>query len=237
MAAEKLKSKHLKTILNMKKITLMFSLFFLITRVIVSQQSEPPQLQQGNTLLGVTSTISLDGSWGSELFSLGFTNIKTKYGSDPAEDASKRAVWNFQPRVGYFIIDNLAVGLETAISGYKEKGANEYDTWSESLLAIGPFVRYYYPQAKFYPFAELEILFGTKKETYNENDFKYSIVLFGSYLGVAVPLGEKVTFDAKLGYANATLSHKGLGVEDIDIKILSGGLVIAMGFSVYLPLP
>jgi len=221
----------------MKKIALMFALSCLVAAVAVAEPPDPPQLKKGNILLGVASTISLDGSWGSELMSLGFTSTKNKHGSDPAEDAYKCTVWNFLPRVGYFVIDNLAVGIETAISGYKEKGSNDYDNWSESMFAIGPWARYYYPQEKFYPFAELELLFGSQKESYNENDYKYSILLIGGYIGAAVPLGERVTFDGKLGYAHATLSHKGEMIEDIDIKHLTGGLVIAMGFSVYLPMP
>ena len=221
----------------MKKIAMLFSLFCLIASVTVAQAPDTPQLKKGNILVGVASTISLDGAWGSELMSLGFTSTKNKHGSEPAEDAYKCTVWNFLPRGGYFVIDNLAVGLETAISGYKEKGSNDYDTWSESMFAIGPWARYYYPQEKFYPFAEVELLFGSEKESYNDNDYKYNVLLLGVYIGAALPLGERVTFDAKLGYAHATLSHKGSGVEDIDIKHLTGGIVIAMGFSVYLPMP
>jgi hypothetical protein len=219
----------------MKKITLMFALFCLVATVAVAEPPDPPQLKKGNILLGVASTISLDGSWGSELMSLGFTSTKHKHGSDPAEDAYRCSVWNFLPRVGYFVIDNLAVGLETAISGYKEKSSNDYDNWSESMFAIGPWARYYYPLEKFYPFAELELLFGSHNESYNDNDYKSSIFMVGVYLGAALPVGERVTFDGKLGYANATFSHKGEMIEDVDSKYLTGGLVISMGFSVYLP--
>jgi len=223
----------------MKKITLLFAVLSLIGSSAIAQFSKgetPPKLIQGNLLLSVTSTISLDGTWGSELMSLGFTSTKHKYGSDPAEDAYKCTHYNFLPRAGYFVIDNLAVGIEVILGGYKEKSANDYDNWSESMFGIGPFARYYYPLDKFYPFAEVEAIVGSEKSGYNDNDYKTGLFLVGVYLGAAFPLGEKVTFDAEIGYAHATFTHKGSGVEDLDSKEITGGVILKAGFSVYLPI-
>ncbi|TFH46759.1 MAG: hypothetical protein E4G92_06035 [Bacteroidia bacterium] len=216
--------------LTMKKISLLFAALCLIASTALAQT----QLKKGNMMLGITSTISMDGGLGSELMSLGFTKTKNKDGSDPAEDAYKCTSYNFLPKTGHFIMDNLAVGLEAVIGGYKEKGDNDYDTWSESMFGIGPFARYYYPQEKYYPFGEIEALFGSQKSAYNDNDYKSGFVMLGIYLGVAVPLGEKVTFDAEAGYGNITYTHKGTGVEDVDYKNITGGLLIKTGFTVYL---
>jgi len=217
----------------MKKPALLITALFVAALSLGAQ----PQLKKGNLLLSVTSTISMDGAWGSELMSLGFSNTKYKYGSDPAEDAYKCTHYNLLPRAGYFVMDNLAVGLEAVISGYKEKSANDYDNWSESMFGAGPFARYYYPRDKYYPYGEIETLFGSEKSGYNDNDYKSGFFLFGIYLGAAVPLGEKVTFDTQIGYTRMTYSHKGTGVEDMDTKEITGGVVLKMGFSVYLPLP
>jgi len=222
----------------MKKITLLLAVLCFASSGATAQFARgetPPQLIRGNLLLSVTSTIALDGAWGSELMSLGFSNTKYKYGSDPAEDAYKCTHYNLLPRAGYFVIDNMAAGIEVILSGYKEKDAGDYDNWSESMVGIGPFVRYYYPMEKFYPFAEVEVLFGSEKSGYNDNEYKSSLFLLGAYLGVAFPLGDKVTFDVEIGYANATLTHKGSGIEDLDSKEITGGIVIKGGFSVYLP--
>lgn len=221
----------------MKKNTLLSVVFALVVTGLMAQSEIPQQLQKGNLLLAVTSSISMDGSWGSEVFGIGFSNTKTKQGSDPAEDYYRCTVWNLLPRGGYFVIDNLAVGLEFLVSGYSEKHDDGYDTWKESTFGAGPFIRYYYPLDRLYPFGEVEMLIGTHKESYNDNDYKYNIFLVGGYLGVAVPLGERVTFDIKTGYAHLTSSHKGSEMEDYDHKYLTGGIVIAMGFSIYLPMP
>jgi len=220
----------------MKKITLLSVAFSLIAVAILEPPDVPQQLRKGNLLLAVTSSISIDGSWGWDVFGLGFSNTKTKHGSEPAEDYYKCTVWNLLPREGYFIIDNLAVGLEFLVSGYSEKHADGYDTWKESTFGAGPFVRYYYPLDRLYPFAEVEVLLGTEKESYNDNDYKYSLFMIGTYLGVSVPLGERVAFDIKTGYAHVTSSHKGDEIEDIDHKYLTGSFVLAMGFSLYLPI-
>jgi hypothetical protein len=102
------------------------------------------------------------------------------------------------------------------------------------MIGAGPFVRYYYPLEKVYPFGEVEAIFGSEKSAYNDNDYKSSFVFIGAYLGAAVPLGEKVTFDVEAGYSHITYTHKGAGVEDLDHKDITGGIVIKMGFSVYL---
>lgn len=221
----------------MKKITLLSVVFSLLVTALAAQPEVPQQLQKGNLLLAVTSSISMDGSWGSEVFGLAFSSTKSKHGSEPAEGFYKCTVWNLLPRGGYFIMDNLAVGLEFLVSGYSEKHDDGYDTWKESTFGAGPYIRYYYPLDRFYPFAEVEVLLGTEKESYNDSDYKYNLFMLGTYLGVSVPLGERVAFDIKTGYARVTSSHQGTEMEDYDHKYITGGFVIAMGFSIYLPMP
>ncbi len=88
---------------------------------------------------------------------------KDKYGSETEADYTT-TTWNILPKAGYFIIDNLVAGLEVVVSGYVEKDVDDDDTWKESLMGAGPFVRYYYPLDKFAPFAEAEALFGRYKD-------------------------------------------------------------------------
>lgn len=111
---------------------------------------------------------------------------------------------------------------------------------TETSFAAGPWVRYYYPLEKVYPFAELEVMAGTCVEKYptsgNEPDvYRYSLFSPGFSLGVAVPLGDMVTFDIQAGYMwsvwGSTEWYEG---EETDLREIYSGPAIMVGFSVFL---
>ncbi len=214
----------------MKKITLLLVLFCIVVFSAMSQT----QMEKGKLFLGVTSTVAMGGSEGSEFLSLGFVTEKYKHGSDPAEATYKKSIYNILPKAGYFIIDNLVAGLEVVVTGYKETDLEDDDTWKESTFGIGPFVRYYYPLEKIYPFAEAEAIFGSCKETWIGVEETYPMFMFGISLGVSLPLGDRVTFDGSLGYTRTTFSW-----EDVEMggdgKEIYGGIGFKFGFTVYLP--
>lgn len=213
----------------MKKISVFLAVLFLGVLSVKAQ----PQLEKGNLLFGVTSTVALSGTMSSEFLSLGFITIKYKYGSDPAEAAYKMTSYNILPRAGYFVADNLVAGLQAIASGYKEKDVEYDDTYSENTLGIGPFVRYYYPLEKLYPFIEAESLFGTMKETWYGDDEKSPFIMLGVLIGASLPLGDDVTFDASAGYLRASYKHTNPETEETT-NYISGGFGLRMGFTIYL---
>ena len=214
----------------MKKITLLLVLFCIVAFSAMSQT----QLEKGKLFLGVTSTIALGGSEGSELFGFGFITEKYKYGSGPAEAEYKQFVYNILPKAGYFIIDNLVAGLEVVVTGNKWTDIDDDDAYKESTLGIGPFVRYYYPLEKIYPFAEVEAIFGSCRESWIDEVDKDPMFMFGINLGASLPLGDRVTFDGSLGYSRTTYSWEDEEAS-VDNKDIFGGIGFRFGFSVYLP--
>lgn len=227
MYAEKLKSKHLKIVEPMKKIILLFAVFCLIASSAIAQ---PAQLQKGSIMVGVTSTMSLGGCWGSDIGGFGFSTHKYKSGST-TETEYKTTSWNLLPKAGYFIINNLEAGLELMVSGYMNKDVSDGDKDGESQFGIGPFVRYYYPLKKIYPFAEIEAMFGSYKETWIEDEYKEGLVMFGGGIGVALPLGDKITIDALAGYSHVSWNEKDSGDGD---SYISGGFGLRLGISIFL---
>jgi outer membrane protein len=219
---------------TMKKTLLLIAAFCLIAYGATGQAT---QLEKGHLMGGISSTIALGGAYGSELMSLGFST--TSYKHDGTTEASyKTTVYNFLPKAGYFVIDNLAAGLEILISGYSEKDVDDGDTWKESTIGIGPFVRYYYPLEKIYPYAEAKTIFGSCKETwYDGDEEKSNLFMFGIYLGAAIPVVEHVTIDFSAGYSRAsykyTYDNEGTDEEEFEIH---GGFGIGFGLTIYLPL-
>ena len=213
----------------MKVISLTVAVLLLSIATITAQ----PQLEKGNLLLGATSTVALSGSVSSELMSLGFIKATYKYGSDSPEHAFNRTSYNILPKAGYFVIENLAAGLQAVVSGYTENDLEYDDTYKESTIGIGPFVRYYYPLDNFYPFAEAEMLFGTAREIWYGDDEKTPFVLFGISVGAALPLGDNVTFDAAAGYLRSSMKDTDVETED-KIFYITSGFCLRMGFTIYL---
>jgi len=211
----------------MKKLILLFVAVCLLASAVIAQ---PDQLQKGKILTGVTSTLSVSGSWSSELFGLGFYKNSYKEGGTTEESYSS-LIYNFLPKGGYFFMDNLAGGLQFVISGRRYKDYDDGDVSSYRLFGFGPFIRYYYPLDNLYPFAEAELMFGTNKESYTDEPEK--MLLFGLYAGAALPLGDRVTLDGMIGFSHVNWLYQEFEGEG-TYKETAAGLAIRIGFSVFL---
>ena len=231
MNAEKLKSKHNAIFKTMKKITMVITLmcFFAFS---VSEA----QIRSGRSLIGVSTSFSYI-NYGSDLMSLGFSTIKYKANLlasvDP--DVTNVTTLNLLPKFGYFIINNLAVGLNMYIgtSTYKPKSGGKSNTTS---FGLGPFIRYYISGSKVMPFFEISSLFGSEtnkyEDPYSSSSNKNSLTSFGGGAGLAVKLGDKVTFDMMAGY-NST-SEKAKVNNPNDERTVQGTIAFKLGFTVLL---
>ena len=201
--------------------------------------AQPPQLEKGNILLGVTSSAVIEGSWGSELMNLGLMHSKYTSGSVTYNEHKDRS-FSLIPKGGYFIIENLSVGLEFLFARSSNQHVDSEGKVTMTSFAAGPFVRYYYPLEKVYPFAELELMAGTCVGKYPTSGpdpevERYSLFNPGFTLGVAVPLADMVTFDIQAGYVwsvwGSTEWYEG---EETDLREIYSGPVIRMGFTIFL---
>jgi outer membrane protein len=211
----------------MKKLCLLIPVVCLL-----SFEAVQAQMEKGKIMVGVASTLSL-GVNGSDFMSLGFTTSKYK-SSNYTSDPYKSTCFNFMPKVGYLVIDNLAVGLNLWVSTSSEVDTSDDDKYVENMFGIGPWARYYYPLEKFYPFLELNLGVGSSKYQYNSSsdEEKYSAMILGGGIGVAMPVGDRVTFDIMAGYTSVTSKEKDPSSE-VDYKAIDGTIGLTMGFIVY----
>jgi len=208
----------------MKKILLLIPVL-----CILAFQTVNAQLEQGNILVGSTSTMNIWGDHSSDFMALGLSTNKYN-GSDPY----KCIAFNLIPKAGYFVIDNLAAGLETAISFWSEKNSNSDSKESQLGIVFGPFVRFYYPLDDIYPFVEVNAGIGANKYKYSYGSYDdeegESIFMFGLGVGAAKPLGERITFDAIIGYSNVSWKEKD---EEVNEKSTSGTIGLKLGFTIF----
>jgi hypothetical protein len=93
--------------------------------------------------------------------------------------------FSFYPEIGYFVIENLVLGLNAKLAVYGSTFDNNSESTPETNsnsfeYSLGPFIRYYYPLKPFALFAELNYQFGHRNEDYDQ----YSIDTTGEYYTV-----------------------------------------------------
>ena len=227
MNAEKLKSKQNITRTTMKK-----TFFLTMALCFFALSVSEAQVNKGRILLGVSTSLSYV-NFGSDIMSLGFSSIKFKANSmenvDP--DVIKVTTLNLSPKIGYFVINNLALGLNLSIGSSIDKPESGGKNTTTSF-GLGPFVRYYIPGSKVMPFFEISSLFGSISEKYKDQFYsssnKSSLRSIGGGAGLAVKLGDKVTFDMMAGYNS--MSEKAKENNPNDERTVQGTLSFKFGF-------
>jgi len=208
----------------------MKKLFLLIPVIcLLSLQPVEAQIEQGKFIAGVSSTLGL-GDYGTDLMSLGFTTRKIKDGGGDVNVTYSTLNFNLLPRIGYFVIDNIVLGAELQVGISIEKSKDSDYKSIESLLAIGPFARYYFPLENIYPFAEANVGFGSWQEKWSngsEGDDKEGLFSWGLGVGASKPVGENVLLDALVGYMSQTWKD-----PDNDYKYIYGTIGLRLGIAI-----
>ena len=200
------------------------------------------QFEKGSFMVGVSSTLSLISSGtgpGGQIMTLGFSNVTYTEEYDGIENSydSKASHINFTPRGGYFIIDNLAAGIGINLSRFvtTEDGDGTY-TDTQTLMAIEPFVRYYFPLSSIAPFCEIKGALGSLKDKseYGGNDpfeYKHKLNSLGAGIGASFPIGMNASFDVIAGYNLINTKYE----EDIYIERSKiGTFGIEFGFKIFI---
>ncbi len=159
--------------------------------------------------------------------------IKYEYDGKTLAD-NNQTVIEFTPTFGYFVIDNLAIGLTSSISSSTQK-AESGDKYNTTTISLAPTVLYFFPvEGKIKPFAQLA--FGLNSRTEKDmpkmgDDEKYSAsgLLISGGGGVAFFINENVSFNAGLAYNSSTLTDS----DDDKAKIKYGVFGGSIGISVY----
>ncbi len=118
---------------------------------------------------------------------------------------------NINPGFDYFILDRVAVGvnLSYGISKYKQ-GENMVD-YANSLFAIGPYGRYYFPlvEEKFYAYGEagFQLIFGKVKDLIRSNSNNYSSYSLYASPGLAYFISENLSMELGFNLFNFNINN------------------------------
>jgi hypothetical protein len=193
--------------------------FFTLLVLACASMSAFAQFEQGTKLVG--------GNFGLE-----FSTSKSKY-NNQTNTNGKSTSFSFEPKFGYFVINNLVVGgeLGLTLSSWKSDGESGKET--STSLTIGPFVRYYFQPGIF---VEGKYAVGTLKA---KDDFfgdveEYKYALSGVSLGAgyAYFLNDNIALEPMIGFQSNARKNKTTG--EAEVKNISSGLFVRVGFQIYL---
>ena len=150
-----------------------------------------------------------------------FVSGSVGFGSEKTGDA-KSSDFTFSPAVGYFVTENIAVGVRLDLtSGKEEFGGGAED--KTSSFGADVFGRYYFtPASKFSLFGELAVGIGsTKEEPATGGEFKSKT--FGVNAGVGVNYFLSDNWAIEAGWAGLGYNSDDNGGDGAD-KTNSFGL-------------
>ncbi len=198
---------------SMKKTILLSAFLTLIGLSASAQIEEEIRERAPQTTAPVASEAVRDGNWliGATIGNIGF-NFKSDF-----------FTLNVNPRAGYFISDNAAIGTEIQL------GLDIYDGGETFRYGLTPFVRYYFPEGAAPThrwFGEAVVGIAGSSEEDSEGDSVFSSVL-GLRAGYAHFVAQNVALEGILGYTRTS--------ADISVGSGESGLNLAIGLQVYLP--
>lgn len=143
--------------------------------------------------------------------SLDYTTFKLKGATEYATlNNGKSRSLDITPTVGYFIVNNLAVGLEAPYSFSKDTEGDISNTMSSFFVV--PFVRYYFDKAKMKPYLHGGVGpgWGNNKTVmpYTPNvKIPTNLLAYEMGGGIDIFINEHVALDIGMGYTSLSTKY------------------------------
>jgi len=182
------------------------------------------QTEEGGILIGANTNLN-------------FSYMNSNWKSDNGDgDMGSTINLEVSPKVGYFVLDGMAVGLEVPISYSMQENANE-DKYTTTSFAGTPFLRYYFGSTNVKPYLHGQVGYGMAKIHYDpaygfSDDFSANMFLYEVGGGVGFFINETICIDLGIGYASVAIKSK----EDNEnnYRTITSGLQMAIGIAVVL---
>lgn len=164
----------------------------------------------------------------------GITFVSTKatpeFDGNETGEETKTSVISFTPSANYFVMDNLAIGLDLLFQSSKEEYSEPgySDDYTTTTFAIIPNATYFFADGNFRPFLGAGV--GYMSAGGEEDVDKYGGLVIKGQGGVAYFINNSVALNFGVEYLNSSLSNK----EESDYKIKSNTFGVGVGFSFFL---
>jgi hypothetical protein len=141
---------------------------------------------------------------------------------------------SFGPQYGYWVNDNIAVGIGLNYSSTTAENGDDYKSWENSSFSATPFVRYYKKNDKFGVYGELSLSIGSGKTTdtdYLDEETTYETKDFSINVGPGVQywFNDNWSMNTTIGMLSYG-THTDVG-QDGDDDIVTSGLDFGLDFT------
>lgn len=171
---------------------------------------------------------------GNYLFSgsifINSTTSKVKFDGETQDD-SKTFEVRISPRAGYFVKDNIAVGLDLFLQSSTTTFEGFDNELKTSGFSIGPFARYYFTNDLFAE-GTLGIGSSTTSSEFISDDIISSVFGWRVGAGYALFLGEHIAVEPTIFYSWE--SQKAKDAPDNAPKNILSSLFLGIGLTAYL---
>ncbi len=177
-------------------------LFFIAT--ILFTISANSQITKGNWMVGGSGN---------------FTNYKSTFESNNTVTTQTGNALTISPNLGYFIVDNFALGTTVGFNFSNPSGANN----NSHSYSISPFVRYYFRESAkiINPFLQTSYGFSKGKSESGGSNKSSGYTLKG---GTAIFFNSSVALELSLNYDSSKFNS--------DVK--SNNFTVGIGFQIHL---
>ncbi len=136
---------------------------------------------------------------------------------------------------GYFVINNLVIGLQIPLTYMHTKEDATKDKESTTSIIFEPSVRYYFLKGKFKPFVHGGVGYGTAKYKYDPSDGSSSTDNYSQFVweiggGGAFFVTNNVSLDLLLAYTSNTTKAKKDNPD--DYRTITSGIGGGIGLTI-----
>lgn len=209
--------------LIMKKLTLIALLAFFGTANAQTETATTLPTAKGNWIIGGSTNLGFN------------SNKATQKSGDYSVDGQKTTTFNVTPTVGYFVIDNLAVGLNLGYEVQKQDASYDFNQTAKvtnTVFSVIPSVTYFIEaDSKAFPYISAGAGYAAIKtkvastETQNDNYF-----VWGGKAGLAYFITPSIAIDLGLNYQQLSTKYEET-FSTTENKVIFKTLGASIGFN------
>jgi len=213
----------LQKFLIMKKLTLIALLAFFGTANAQTETATTLPTAKGNWIIGGSTNLGFN------------SNKATQKSGDYSVDGQKTTTFNVTPTVGYFVIDNLAVGLNLGYEVQKQDASYDFNQTAKvtnTVFSVIPSVTYFIEaDSKAFPYISAGAGYAAIKtkvastETQNDNFF-----VWGGKAGLAYFITPSIAIDLGLNYQQLSTKYEET-FSTTENKVIFKTLGASIGFN------
>ncbi|HLW62253.1 MAG TPA: OmpW family outer membrane protein [Flavobacterium sp.] len=208
----------------MKKI-ITFAVVILATTV--NAQTENNPTERGNWVISGSTSLNFNS-----------TTPTTKY-DGKSQDGIKTSNLIITPSFGYFVIDNLAIGMDLELSSQKTEIYDDYNSVyrdaKRTIFAVIPSATYYFStDSRVFPYIGAGAGYASAKskvetsETENDNFFAWKVKA-----GISYMITNDIAVDFGLNYNQLSTKYNSTSINP-EHKLIAKNFGATLGFSIFL---